>query len=954
MHSAKSNKYTLTFGVMMATACTWTALASHAQGPKKAAAPNDQVAVRRAILDEIEAQTPAEAPGEAVVRLAPGANAQLLAQQYGVRVKRRLRFAPDTYVLEGIQGALDHAIAQLNATPGVLSAQTNKFGRWESLPLVRPNDPLLTQQWPLRVMNAEPLWSVTVGERFVTPDGEPRRQAVVGLIDAGCEISHPDLADNIHPNGFDFTLDQPYDDDDIPFDVTVSENHGTAMAGCIAPVNNNGTGISALGWEAVKILPCRITRILTSTNGLGFAIPDTASVIDAVYYCIQQDVDVISMSFSVFPDQLVQTALRDAYNKGIVLVAASGNGRFFGQTAGVSFPARMPEVLAVGGVGPAGDLSFFSDGGPELDVMAPAGNDSTFADPSRQVLSTASPSPFVAFPPAPDGYEYGQGTSQATAFTSGAVATLITQGAIDESLTPVEQVERVRQLLLTQTRSPFGGFSVDYGFGLINPDASLRQFTPHIDILAPTFNEATPSFSEPVLARLVRPVLSADPNRGPGTYRRTLATLTEDDFTVEQNFADVSAQVKILDDTSGLVEYEPPIERPYLIGPNDLDIVIRDASDPTVVRSLRGEAIDRIPNRAYRFRLIPRVEQPGLKLFSIPYELRTDNQANTPEFLFGGNPVKFARWVPERRDYAIYDPVGSPQDAEAKLDSRHAGVARPPIGMGFWARVQRPTQLQLFGKSERSSFYAIPLKPGFNMIGNPYPFRVPWNTVSVQSGQEIMSISEAAQRNLIRNTLFRYVDGRYTFTVLPAGELVDWEGHWVRAFAPITLLIPRVQSTIGNGVINGSAAPAAKPGNGWRTGIRAVAEGRTAAEVFVGAATGASDGFGPEDVENPPAAPGKVDVRISHGDWGRYSGRYAQDVRAQRSRLQSWTLEVETSEAGIPVKLTWDRLPAGVRGFFQVEGQRKPQAAAPGGSLQFTASRAGVHKVTFTTVPSGS
>ena len=55
---------------------------------------------------------------------------------------------------------------------------------------------------------------------------------MIGVVDSGIEVDHPDLAANIHPTlAFDF-LD---DDTDATPDATVEENtRGTAVAGIIA------------------------------------------------------------------------------------------------------------------------------------------------------------------------------------------------------------------------------------------------------------------------------------------------------------------------------------------------------------------------------------------------------------------------------------------------------------------------------------------------------------------------------------------------------------------------------------------------------------------------------------------------------------------------------------------------------------------------------------------------
>ena len=102
-----------------------------------------------------------------------------------------------------------------------------------------------------------------------------------------------------------------------------------------------------------------------------------------------------------------------------------------------------------------------------------------------------------------------------------------------------------------------------------------------------------------------------------------------------------------------------------------------------------------------------------------------------------------ARWLPDQNRYAYWNlnPGDGPQEPEADITTIDAGVDEPPVGVGFFARTVSTTQVQLLGRSERRPVYRIPLRTGFNMIGNPYPFRVPWNTVSIEvNGREVVAL----------------------------------------------------------------------------------------------------------------------------------------------------------------------------------------------------------------------
>jgi serine protease len=948
MSSHGKNRLTATAIALVVAGVAGTAAGSLAQVRGKSA-PQQLTPYQKRVLN----QPPLAVPGEVVVRLASGANlshAQSLAAAVGGSVKRKLRFAPNTYVLQNVPGT-EQAINALHTSPAVIRATKNHVFRPSALPPSDPNDSLLQQQWALKSLGASNLWGITVGQRL---ENGPAlgRDVLVGLIDGGPQVTHPDLADNFDTaNAFDFTLDAPYDESTA---FLVFETHGTSVAGCIAPLNNNGEGIAGLPWEGVKILPCVVTDFF-NTGTVQVGIPVSA-VVDAVYYCIQQQCDVINMSFGLsVQDALVAQAILDAYNQGIPTVASSGDGFFFSRN--VEFPALLDEPIAVGAVGASNEPAAYSNAGPEVDVAAPGGNDPNGTDLTRQVL-VAIPTVnfFNGFFGVPLGYAFDQGTSYAAGHVSGLLATLISQGARNDSLSGPQRVEALRTLLQSTARNPFNVNTPELGAGIVSADRALRSFSQFVDVIAPAPNDVTASITEPLEARIVLP----------GGL-----PLADTDFQVLRNGQDVSADVTIVDPFAGLIEYTPSLDNSYLTGINSIDIIMEHPSgDPALRRALAGLAVVgpgvNIPARAFRFRVRPRIEYPGLRMWSIPYELDASEGADTLEFLFGGSECRLARWAPSLGRYAIFNPFGSPEEPEADLTTDDAGVVAPPVGVGFWLRVIPPetppppddgipgdgaaqqVRLQVVGRSERRPFYNIPLVPGFNQIGNPYPFRVPFNLINVRFGNEVMSVQEAASRNLMRGVIWRYEEGRYTFKALPSGELVEWESHWIQSFANLTLIVPRVSGASQiSAVPQGPAAP-----GGWAGSLRLQASGRLAGEVTLGQAPKARNGHGPEDVPLPPAPLGQPELRVRHHDWGGASGAYTADIRAAGAASQRWDLEVATSTPGRPVKLAWSRFPRSARAVLTLNGRKQAAALDRDGSLTFT-PQAGVQRLTVTTYPHG-
>lgn len=132
--------------------------------------------------------------------------------------------------------------------------------------------------------------------------------------------------------------------------------HGTGIAGVIAGNGENGIyGVNPnVDLYSVKVLDASNTSPLSR-------------IIQGIYWCIENDINIINMSFgtSVYSRALEQ-AVKDAYQEGILMVGAAGNG-----SGAVEYPAAFSEVMAVTSVSPEAEISEFSNTGEELDIAAP-------------------------------------------------------------------------------------------------------------------------------------------------------------------------------------------------------------------------------------------------------------------------------------------------------------------------------------------------------------------------------------------------------------------------------------------------------------------------------------------------------------------------------------------------------------------------------------------------------
>lgn len=226
--------------------------------------------------------------------------------------------------------------------------------------------------------------------------------------------------------------------------------HGTMVAGVAAATGNNGKGIAGVNWQA-KILPIQAL----DDDGYG----DTVSVGQSILYAVDQGVDVISISLGTpYHDTFVQEAIEIATKAGIIVVAASGNDG----CDCMSYPARYPEVVAVGALNSSGLPADFSSWGNELDILAPGSGIRTTTWTNTNGTSAYAPN--VA------------GTSFATPYVAGLVA----------SMKPLQGGTNPLQLfgaLGESTTRPAGMTTQPhhnkYGFGVVQANTSLnRMVTP--------------------------------------------------------------------------------------------------------------------------------------------------------------------------------------------------------------------------------------------------------------------------------------------------------------------------------------------------------------------------------------------------------------------------------------------------------------------------------------------
>ena len=114
------------------------------------------------------------------------------------------------------------------------------------------------------------------------------------------------------------------------------------------------------------------------------------------------------------------------------------------------------------------------------------------------------------------------------------------------------------------------------------------------------------------------------------------------------------------------------------------------------------------------------------------------------------------------------------------------------LGQGYWIRFPSANYLHIPGNSAPTTQpFSIPLQPGWNQIGDPFPFAAPLSSITV-TGSGGVSGPLASTPAVVQATLYRYDTSSNAYAALvPATDVLNpYVGYWVFAFQPCTLSVP--------------------------------------------------------------------------------------------------------------------------------------------------------------------
>ncbi|MGZ3691396.1 MAG: S8 family peptidase [Pseudobdellovibrio sp.] len=290
---------------------------------------------------------------------------------------------------------------------GLVKDQTDKV---VDEPSALFNDPAIKQAWGLKKSDAARAWSVSQGNK----------NTIVAIIDTGIDVNHEDLKNNIWTNPGESGLDAQghdksnngIDDDQNGFiddvhgwnfvsnnnKLTDNHGHGTHIAGIVGAEAGNGKGISGISPKVSLMILKYYDPKVPNTDNL-------KNTVASIRYAIKMGAHIINYSgggveFSQDEFEAVQAAEK----KGVLFVAAAGNERSNSDQSHY-YPADYPlkNIISVTAIDPTTEvLSSSNYGILTVDIAAPGQN-----------ILSCLPN---------NSYGLMTGTSQATAFVTGAAA----------------------------------------------------------------------------------------------------------------------------------------------------------------------------------------------------------------------------------------------------------------------------------------------------------------------------------------------------------------------------------------------------------------------------------------------------------------------------------------------------------------------------------------------------
>lgn len=316
------------------------------------------------------------------------------------------------------------------------------------------------------------------------------------------------------------------------------------------------------------------------------------------------------------------------------------------------------------------------------------------------------------------------------------------------------------------------------------------------------------------------------------------------------------------------------------------------------------------------FRLLPlKIYGSGLQLVGLPFDY---GNADSRTAVFGLTPGTSPFNV-----FNVAEWTGSDYNISPTIPIR--------LGKGYFIRFAEVGTVQRQGTRAVATTFDIGLPTGWSLISNPFDggdLSLSNDTdINVIVGGEVLTLSQAAARGLVRNVVFSYTGSVAGSQYVQGNALQRYFGYWFRAFQPVTLRLraPTRAAVLEHKTITRAdmektrrRAIGSKGIDDWRLQV-AVQQGELQdTDNTIGVAPAAKNGFDfGHDTEKPPLitqAP-SVYLALNGTDETGRAAPFADDIRSAEPGTKTWDFTVQSGGDG-EVSVFWPnihRLPRGLQ-----------------------------------------